>query len=124
MDVNDGRISSEDSDISLETQPPAQVSDRGSGSPPPMPARFADIPPNSASRPPDRERPYFDGASLELAQQAIQHWRLPRHPEYGTLARRTRSFYREVARWDAEGKPSVRSLAAAGFYSDGRFTII
>jgi hypothetical protein len=103
------------------------VSDSSSDSSPPpptKPARSADLPPDSASTC-RKGTPYFDGASLELAQQqAILRWRLPRHPEYGKLARRTRSFYREVALWDPEGKPSVGSLAAAGFYYDGRFTII
>jgi len=48
-------------------------------------------------------------------EQAIQRWRLPRHPQYGTLARRTRTFYQDGdGRWNPEGKPSVGSLAAAG----------
>ena len=125
MDVNDGPISSDDSsDISLETQPPPPVSD-SCDSQATNPRPSADIPPDSVSRPPDRQRSYYDGHSLTLAkEQAINHWQLPRHPEYGTLARHTRNFYREVARWDVEGKPSVGSLAAAGFYYDGRFTII
>ena len=91
MDVNDGPVSSSsgDSDISLETRPPPQVSDRSSSSdspppPPTKPARSADIPPDSASRPTKRARPYFDGASLELAQQeAILRWQLPRIPSTG-----------------------------------------
>jgi hypothetical protein len=57
-------------------------------------------------------------------QQAIQHWNLPKHPEYGSLARRTRTFYQGPARWDPDGKPSVGDLAKAGFYYDGGFTII
>ena len=42
----------------------------------------------------------------------------------GTLVKRTRTFYQEAARWDPEGKPSVRSIAAAGIYYDDGFTII
>jgi len=42
----------------------------------------------------------------------------------GTLAKRMRTFYQETARWDPEGKPSVGSIAVAGFYYDGGFTII
>jgi len=49
---------------------------------------------------------------------------LPKHAEYGTLARRTRTFYQGPARWDPEGKLSVGDLAKAGFYYDGGFTII
>jgi len=44
--------------------------------------------------------------------------------EYGTLAKRIRSFYRKTARWDPEGKPPVWSIAKAVFYYDGGFTII
>jgi len=44
-----------------------------------------------------RGRPYYDGLSLVLAQkQAIRRWRTPRHPEYVTLAKRTRTFYDTV----------------------------
>jgi hypothetical protein len=57
-------------------------------------------------------------------EQAIQHWNLPKRPEYGTLARCTRTFYQGPARWDPEGNPSVGSIAAAGFFYDGGFTII
>ena len=116
MDVNDVPISSDDSDISLETQPPfPQVLVRGD-SPATNPARSADIPLNPTPRPRERGRPYYDGLSLALSQeQAIQRWRLPRRPEYGTLARHTRTFYQDPGRWDAEGKPSVGSIAAAGF---------
>jgi len=72
MDVNDGPISSDGSDISLETQPLSQVSDSGD-SPATNPARSADILPDPTSRPPESERPYYDGLSLALAQeQAIQ----------------------------------------------------
>jgi len=68
---------------------------------------------------------YYDGLTfLTALQQAIQRWELPRRPEYGTLARRIRTFYQEAARWDPEGKPSVGSIAAAGFYYDGEFTIM
>ena len=49
---------------------------------------------------------------------------LPKRPEYGTLTRRTRTFYQGPAQWDPEGKPSVGSIAAAGFYYDGGLTII
>jgi len=63
--------------------------------------------------------------SMESArQQAIQHWNLPKHPEYGSLARRTRTFYQGRARWDPEGEPCVGDVAQAGFYYDGGFTII
>jgi len=57
-------------------------------------------------------------------QQAIQHWNLPKRPEYGTQARRTRTFYQGRAQWDPEGKSSLGSMAEAGFYYDGGFTII
>ena len=57
-------------------------------------------------------------------EQAIQHWNLPKHPEYGTLARRTRTFYQGPVRWDPEGKPSVGPMAAAGFYYDGVFQLL
>jgi len=114
MDVNDGPLwSSTDSlDASLETQPPSpKVSD--SDSPPAKPASSADIPPDSASRTPI----YYDGLSKQLAQeQAIHRWGLLRHPEYGTLAKRTRFFYQTEGRWDPKGKPSVESLDVAGFY--------
>jgi len=54
MEVNDGPISSDDSEISLETQRPSpQVSDRCDS----QATNFrpsADIPPDSASRPPER----------------------------------------------------------------------
>ena len=105
MDAYDGPIpsSGEDSGNSLETRPPPKVSD--SDSPPAKPARSADIPPNSASRTPI----YYDGLSKQLAQeQAIHRWGLPRHPEYGTLAKRARSYQTE-GRWDPKGKPSVVS---------------
>ena len=63
MDVYGGPIpsSGEDSDNSLETRPPSpKVSDRrSSGTPPPKPARSADIPPDSASR----SLIYYDGLS-------------------------------------------------------------
>ena len=49
---------------------------------------------------------------------------ITRRPEYGTLIKNTRTFYQEGARWDPKGKPSVESIAAAGFYYDGGFTII
>jgi len=122
MDVKDGPISSDDTDISLETQPPPQVSDC-SDSPTTNPRPSAEIPPDSASRPPDRGRPYFNSVSLKLVHQTIHSWRLPRHPEYGTLARRTRTFYQDPGPWDAEGRPSVVSIAAAEFCYDGRSKI-
>ena len=57
--------------------------------------------------------------SLALAQQqAIRHWRAPRHAEYVTLAKRTRTFYDR--QWACEGKPSAESIAAAGFFYDSR----
>ena len=124
MDDYDGPIpsSGEDSDISLETQPPPPVSDRVISPPPTKPARSADIPPDPAPRPPERAQPsYYTELSVVNAQeQAIQRSELPRRPEYGTLDRRTRSFYRDPGRWDAKGKPSVESIAAAGFCYDGR----
>jgi len=116
MDVNDGPISSHDSDISLESQPPPQVSD-SVDSPATNPARSADIPPDPTPSPPERRRPCYDGLSLALAQeQAIQRWQLPKRPEYGTLPKRTRTFYQDPGRWDSEGKPSVVAIAAAGLY--------
>jgi hypothetical protein len=57
-------------------------------------------------------------------QQAIQHWNLPKLPEYGLLDTRTHTFYQGPARWDPEGKRSVGSLVEAGFYYDGGLTII
>ena len=123
MDDYDGPIpsSEEDSDISLETRPPPQVSDSVI-SPPTKPARSADIPPDPAPRPPERPQPsYYTELSVVNAQeQAIRRWELSRRPEYGTLDRRTRSFYQDPGRWDAKGKPSVESIAAARFYYDGR----
>ena len=128
MDVNDGPISSDDWDNSLETQPPSpKVSDRSSSdcqATKPTAARSADIPPDPTPRPPKRGRPYYDGLSLRLAQeQAIHCWQLPRRPEYGTLTKRTRSFYQDPGQWDPEGKPSVGSIADTGFYYDGRSKI-
>jgi len=88
------------------------------------PRPSADIPPDPTPRPPERGRPYFEGVSLELAQQlAIQRWQLPRRPEYWTLARPTRTFYQTEGRWDPEEKLSMGSIAAAGFYYDGRSKI-
>ena len=69
-----------DSDISLETSPPPQESDRDDG-PTTNPGPSADIPPDPASRSPARVRPHYDGLSLALAQQAIRGWRVPPHPE-------------------------------------------
>jgi len=67
--------------------------------------------------------PHYDGHTLLTAkEQAIQRWELPRRPEYGTLARRVATFYQKEAPWDPEGKPSVGSIAAAGFYYDGELT--
>jgi hypothetical protein len=119
----------EGSDSSLQTQPPTQPVSNASDSttPPTKPPRSADIPPDLAPRPrpPEREWLYHAGLSLASArEQAIQHWNLPKRLEYGTLARRTRTFYQGPARWDPEGKPSVGSIAAAGFYYDSGFTII
>jgi len=117
----------EDSNSSLQTQPPTPpVSDASNDTTPPAkPPRSADIPPDPTPRPPEWVWPYHEGLSLASArQQAIQHWNIAKHPEYGTLARRTRTFYQGPARWDPDGKPSVGSLAAAGFYYDGGFTII
>ena len=124
MDVNGGPISSDDSDNSLETQPPSpKVSDRRSSSDS-QATRSADIPPDPTPRPPERGRSYYDELSLRLAQeQAINYWQLHRRPEYGTLTRRTRSFYQDPGQWDPEGKPSVGSIAAAGFSYDGRSKI-
>jgi len=126
MDV-DGPVSSSSSEDSLETQPPTPPVSNASDSttPPAKPPRSADILPNSAPRPPEREWPYHAGLSLSSArEQAIQHWNLPKRPEYGMLARRTRTFYQGPAQWDPEGKPSVGSMSAAGFYYGGGFTII
>jgi len=102
-----------DCDNTLQTQPlTPQERDPRTGSDN-QPTRSADIPPDTA--PPS----YYTGPTLLTAQeQAIQRWELPRRPEYGTLARRVATFYQEAARWDPEGKPSVGSIAAAGFYYD------
>jgi len=111
MDVNDGPIpssSGENSDISLENQPPPPMHDSVCNGPPTKPARSADIPPDPAPRPPERQRPYYTGLSLERAQeQAIQRWELPRRPEYGTLdvhvpSTKTRDggMQKESFRWD------------------------
>jgi len=114
-----------DCDSSLRTQPPTppmRDTCTGSDSQPP---RSADIPPDTAPRPfQSREPPYYDGRTLLTAQeQDIQRRELPRRPEYGTLARRIRTFNQKEAPWDPEVKPSVGSIAAAGFYYDGEFTI-
>jgi hypothetical protein len=89
MDDYDGPIpsSGEDSDISLETQPPPPVSDSVISPPSTKPARSADIPPDPAPRPPKRAQPsYYTELSVVNAQeQAIRRWKLPRRPEYGTL---------------------------------------
>ena len=117
----------EDSNSSLQTQPPSpQVSDASNDTTPPAkPPRSADIPPDPTPRPPEWVWPYHEGLTMESArQQAIQHWHPPKHSEYGSLARRTRTFYQGPAQWDPEGKPSVGDLARAGFYYDGGFTII
>ena len=117
-------ISLETSDISLETSPPPQdvtqepdprLPNDSSDDPASIPGRSADIPPEP-SRSAARERSYYNGLALQLAQErAIHHWLRPRHPEYATLARRLRSF----DKWSAEGKPSPESIATAGFYYDG-----
>jgi len=113
MDVVDNEpvsSSSSEEEDSLQTQPPTPpVSDASNNTtPPPKPTRSADIPPDPAPRPPEWEWPYHEGLSLASArEQAIQHWYLPKRPEYGTLATRTRTFYQGPARWDPEGKPSV-----------------
>jgi len=121
MDVNDGPISSDDSDISLETQPPSPlVSDSGE-SPTTNPRPSADIPPDPTPRPPEKKRSYYDGLSLELAQQqAIRRCRTPRYPQYVTSASRTHTYARGL---EGEGKPSAECIAAAGFFYDGRSNI-
>jgi len=101
MDVNDGPVSS--SEDSLQTQTPTPlVSDASNNTTPPAKLpRSADILPDPAPRPrpPERVWPYHEGLSLASArEQAIQHWNLPKRPEYGTLARRTRTFYQGPAR--------------------------
>ena len=115
-----------DGNSSLQTQPPTPPmcdTCTSNGSQPP---RSADIPPDTSSRPfQSREPHYYYGRTLLTAQeQAIQRWELPRRPEYGTLARRIRTFNQKEAPWDPEGKPSVESIAAAGFYYDGEVSII
>jgi len=117
----------ENSDSSLQTQPttPAVSEASNNTTPPAKSPRPADIPPNPAPRALEWESPYHEGLSLASArEQAIQHWNLPKCPEYGTLARRTRIFYQDPAQWDPEGKPSVGSMASARFYYDGGFTVI
>ena len=115
-----------DCDSSLQTQPPTPpVRDTCTGSDS-QPPRSADIPPDHAPCPLKRWGcRYYTGLSLEMAQeQAIQRWELPRRPEYGTLTKRTRTFYQEAAPWDPKEKLSVESIAAAGLYFDGGFKII
>ena len=129
MDVNDGPVLSSSEEDSLQTQPPTPpVTDASNNTTPPAkPPRSADIPPEPAPRhrPPEREWPYHEKLSFSSArEEAIQHCNLPKLLEYGTLARRTRTFYQGPTRWDPEGKPSVGYMAAAGFYYDGGFTII
>jgi len=111
-----------DCDSSLQTRPPTpSVRDTCTGSDS-QPPRSADIPPDHAPCPLKR---WGTGLSLERAQeQAIQRWELPRRPEYGTLTKRTRTFYQEAAPWDPKEKPSVESIAEAGFYFEGGFIII
>jgi hypothetical protein len=129
MDAYDGpRPSSGEEDCncdsSLQTRPlTPPVRDPGTGSDS-RPPRSADIPPDTASRPfQSSEPPYYDWRTLRTAQeQAIQRWELPRRPEYGTLAGRVATFFQKEAPWNPEGKPSVGSLAAAGFYYVGGFT--
>ena len=108
-----------DCNSSLQTLPstsPVRDTCTGSDSQPP---RSADIPPDTASR------PYCTGRTLLTAQvQAIQRWELPRRPHNETLAWRISTFYQKAAPWDPEGKLSVESIAKAGFYYDGEFTII
>jgi len=95
----------------LPSTPPVRDTSTCSNSQPP---RSADIPPY-----------YYTGPTLLTAQElAIQRWELPRRPEYGTLARRVATFYLKEAPWNPEGKPSVESIAEAGLYYDGGFTII
>jgi len=119
-----------DCDSSLQTQPSTppvpDTSTSSDSQPPAKPPRSTDIPADPAPRPFHSSEPaYYDGLTLLTVQeQAIQRWELPRRPEYGTLAKRIRTFCQETARWDPEGKPSVESIAAAGFYYDGGFTII
>ena len=109
-------------DISLQTQPSSPQVSKSGDNQTTNPGSSADIPPDPTSRPPERGRPYYYGLSLVLAQQqAIRLWRISRHPEYVTLARRTCTFYDR--QWDGEGKPSVDSIAAAGFFYDGRSKI-
>jgi len=108
-----------DSDISLETLPhSSQVSDScfsPTANPGDRPPTYRQILPLALPRCNDPTTT----DSLTLAQQqAIRRWRTPRHPEYVTLARRTRTFYDR--QWACEGKPSAESIAAAGFFCDGR----
>ena len=79
----------EDSNSSLQTQPPSpQVSDASNDTTPPANSpRSADIPPDPTHRPTEWVWPYHEGLTMESArQQAIQHWHPPKHPEYGSLA--------------------------------------
>jgi len=83
--------------------------------------------PQTYRRTQPRALPKGDGPttmdSLRLAdEQAIHCWQLSRRPEYGALTRRTRS-YQDPGQRDPEGKLSVGSTAAAGFYYDGRSEI-
>jgi len=114
-----------DCDSSLQTQPPTPPLRDTCTCSDSQPPKSANIPPDTAPPPlQSKEPPYYAGRTLLTAQeQAIQRWELPRRPEYGTLSKRVATFFQKEAPWDPEGKPSVGSLAAAGFYYDGEFTI-
>jgi len=114
------------SDSSLQTQSPTPQMPDTSTSSDRQPPRSSDIPPDPAPRSPERWGcRYYTGLSLQRAQeQAIQRWELHWRPEYGMLVKRTRTFYEEAAWLDPKENPTVESIAAAGFYYDGWFTII
>jgi hypothetical protein len=85
------------------------------------PERSADIP-TEPSHYVSRERTYYSGLALSLAQnRAIHHWFGPSHPDHATSTTRLHSF--SNAKWSTKGKPSRESLVDAGFYYDGESQI-
>jgi len=110
-----------DCDSSLQTQPstPPVPNTSSDSQPPAKPPRSIDIPADPALALSRVGSLHTTKGSRCLQPKS----KLPRRPEYGTLAKRLRTFYQETARWDPEGKPSVGYIATAGFYYDGVFKL-